>query len=454
MDYTKLTDDETRDILRQHDEVDADAFAELEQYIEDPANVLYWLDADGDFEQAVRIQGLPMETPMKVARGLNDTDYDFLAHTVATAEVDDRTCAGCGSTLYEFEFNATGSSWSDSFWISEWGDHMYQEMEFLSDPAAPPYWQADPDGPMIACRGCHIDGIVDRHRYGGGMLRKDTGEYALRGFDGATDRLTQYTVGGDCGTVVRDDWYWFSMDDREDIWQPLGEVFPFDEREFLLDYTRGRGDTKERLAEYDYVIVDVDDVVSFSQQPAMPDTVTLRSGGYGSTDTKALTGILEGWANATEPHPDLPFRHLIDKGSDVFVHEDNADEVRLELLTQTLRERKRTKGRKDAAHLLERYRFVDAVETDEYAELELPTGDVLISDWQGDNTFLPYVEKLSTHFAPALDSTDRSVIADEIGEAIQQELGVAVFHIGWDEGNEVFYPDMERPESKPVTGER
>ena len=447
MDYDKLTDDEALDILRNHDDVSESDFAELEQYIEEPVSVLYWTDADGDFEQAVRIQGLPMDTPIKVARGLNDTDYDLLAHEVVTPEVEERTCAGCGQTLYEFEFTGTPGAWTDSFWISEWGDHMYDEMEFLSDPAAPPYWQADPDGPMIACSVCHHDGIIDHYRYG---LREESGEYALRGFDGKTDRLTQYTVGGDCGTVVRDDWYWFSMDDREDKWHPLGEVFPFDEREFMLEYCRGRADVKAVLDEHDYVIVDKNDVVSFSKQPSMPDTVTLQVNKYGrGRDGRKFDEVIEGWSNAQEPHPDLKFRYLIDKGSDVFVHKDNADRVRLELLEQTLSNAKRTAGRNAATHLIERYNYVAAVAEDEYGELELPTGDYLITDWEGDDTFLPYVEPTDDHRENPTDE-----VGDEIAEAIQDELGTVVHRIEWDGGNEVFYPDMDRPEVKPVTGER
>lgn len=445
MDYDKLTADEAQDILKNHDEVSDDEYDELETYIEDPVSVLYWLDADGDFEQAVRIQGLPRDVPIKVARALADTDYDLLAHHVNTSEPEERTCAGCGQTLYEFQF---ATSHVDQFWISEYGDHMYDEMEFLSDPAAPPYWQADPDGPMIACQPCHYDGILgDRHYMG---PREDTGEYALRGFDGKTDRLTQYSVGGDCGTVVRDDWYWFSMDDRDDKWNPLGEIFPFDAEEFMLPYSRGRSDAKQELEEYDYTIVGVGDVVNFSRQPPMPDEVALQTKKYGSSrDVRELTDILEAWSCSTEPHPEFDFRYLIAKGSEVFVHEDNADEVRLALLEQTLRNRKRTKGREAISRLSEIHNFVCAVEEDEYAELELSTGDVLITDWESDDTFLPYVEPMGTH----ADKHPTDILCD-ISEAIEDALPVTVYHVEWDNNNSVYYPEMDRPEKRPVTGDR
>jgi len=127
MNYDKLTDEEALDIIKKHDEVSDRDFAELSSYIEDPASVLYWLDADGDFEQAVRIQGLPMDTPIKVARGLHETDYDLLAFEVNTAEPEHIECAGCGSELYEFQHAV--SNYTESFWISEYGDQMYDTVE-------------------------------------------------------------------------------------------------------------------------------------------------------------------------------------------------------------------------------------------------------------------------------------------------------------------------------------
>lgn len=335
MDYTRLTNNEALDILRKHDEVSDADFTELERYIEDPVSVLYWTDADGDFEQAVRIQGLPMDTPIEVARGLNDTYYDFLAHEVNTAGVTERTCAGCGSTLYEFEFRVT--NYTDRFWIDEDGDHMYDEVEFLDDLAAPPYWQADPDGPMIACRGCHCDGVIGRRSYGSGTSREDTGEYALRGFDGKTGQMTQYSIGGDCGTVVRDDWYWFSMDnrDRESRWTSMDDIFPFDAQEVMRAHGQGRADETAVYGAHDYVTVHPDEVIPEDSWDKPPAVVESRLSSHKAFRRK-LTEVLKGWANATEPHPDLKFRYLINKGSVVYVHKDNADAVRRALREQTL----------------------------------------------------------------------------------------------------------------------
>ena len=41
--------------------------------------------------------------------------------------------------------------------------------------------------------------------------------------------------------------------------------------------------------------------------------------------------------------------------------------------------------------------FIEAIENDEYAELVLPNGDTLITDWEGDGVFNPYVELTNDH---------------------------------------------------------
>lgn len=448
MDYTKLTDEEALDILKLNDEVPDSDFAELEQYIEDPVSVLYWTDADGDFKMAVHVQGLPMETPVQVARGLYEAGYDLLAFEVNTAEPEVIECAGCGQELYEFEQSSGG--YTERFWISEYGEHMYDEVEFLSDPSAPPYWNADPNGPYIACTACHHDGIVDTYHV---SLREDTGEYALRGFH-PQGGMTQYTTGGDCGTVVRDDWYWFSMDDRQNIWRDMGDVFPWKATEFMSAYLNIEGTLSEFIDDHDYVEVSAADVASFSQQPSMPDVAKLRhdkSARWLTGDMKRLIEVVEGWANETEPHPDFNFDHayLIIKGKSILCHEDDADKVRLTLLEQTLSKLDRTAGVKAVRRLTEVYDFVEAVEYDEYAELELSTGDILITDWEGDHTFHPYVEPMGDH-----GDKHPTDILDDIAVAIGDALGVAVHHIEYDSGGDIFYPTMDAPERKPVTGQR
>lgn len=86
--------------------------------------------------------------------------------------------------------------------------------------------------------------------------------------------------------------------------------------------------------------------------------------------------------------------------------------------------------------------FIEAVREDEYAELELSTGDTLITDWQGDGFFLPYVEP---GFLPEELPEDKlDSVADEIAYEIEQELDAPVHRIEWSNSNQCFYPDMDK----------
>jgi len=86
--------------------------------------------------------------------------------------------------------------------------------------------------------------------------------------------------------------------------------------------------------------------------------------------------------------------------------------------------------------------FTEAVRDDDYAELELSTGDVLITDWEGDGTFHPYVVMTGDH--GTAHPTD---ILDDVAQAIQDALDVTVYAIEYDANNDVLVPTMERPDA-------
>jgi hypothetical protein len=79
--------------------------------------------------------------------------------------------------------------------------------------------------------------------------------------------------------------------------------------------------------------------------------------------------------------------------------------------------------------------FVKAAEADKYAELPLETGDVLITDWEMDGTFFPYVEPKHGHGKHDVDD-----IKDEIAMAIESKLDIEVTTLEWSEANGVYYP--------------
>jgi len=82
--------------------------------------------------------------------------------------------------------------------------------------------------------------------------------------------------------------------------------------------------------------------------------------------------------------------------------------------------------------------FVQAVKKDEYAELVLPTGDVLVTDWESDGTYFPYV-------VPTQKSPDQDQQEAEIMAAIYDKLGCRVNAIEYSPKNEIYVPYMERP---------
>jgi hypothetical protein len=86
----------------------------------------------------------------------------------------------------------------------------------------------------------------------------------------------------------------------------------------------------------------------------------------------------------------------------------------------------------------EKENFIQAVEDDEYAEYELSCGAVLITDWEGDGVFNPYV--VIYDIDDDVTDLDR-VIGDQIAEA----FNVRVTHIETDYDGDVCYPLMERP---------
>lgn len=83
--------------------------------------------------------------------------------------------------------------------------------------------------------------------------------------------------------------------------------------------------------------------------------------------------------------------------------------------------------------------FVRAARDDEYAELKLPNGDVLITDWEGDGVFNPYV-------VPHDDGGRDDEREEQIAEQIEAQFdGVRVEFIEWDDNHELYVPYMERP---------
>ena len=83
--------------------------------------------------------------------------------------------------------------------------------------------------------------------------------------------------------------------------------------------------------------------------------------------------------------------------------------------------------------------FKDAVREDEYAELTLPNGDTLITDWESDGVFFPYVVPTSEQTYEYQDEREAEILT-----GIYDLLGVTG-EIEYDENNEVFVPYIDSP---------
>jgi hypothetical protein len=86
----------------------------------------------------------------------------------------------------------------------------------------------------------------------------------------------------------------------------------------------------------------------------------------------------------------------------------------------------------------EKENFIQAVEDDEYAEYELSCGAVLITDWEGDGLFNPYV--VTYDIDDGVTNVSQRIV-DEITEA----FSVDVRAIDGVSGEDLYYPVMNRP---------
>jgi hypothetical protein len=81
--------------------------------------------------------------------------------------------------------------------------------------------------------------------------------------------------------------------------------------------------------------------------------------------------------------------------------------------------------------------FKDAIENDEHAEYQLPSGDTLVTDHEDDGHFRPYV------FPTADDRDDHATdeiqrVSDALAD-VETELGFRTNGVEWDSNNNVFH---------------
>lgn len=87
----------------------------------------------------------------------------------------------------------------------------------------------------------------------------------------------------------------------------------------------------------------------------------------------------------------------------------------------------------EAAQEAARQEFIHAAENDEYAEVGIGDDYVLITDVEGDGTFMPYVHP------PEDDDGDSEQHVDDLLADLD---GLTVSYVEWDENNGVYHTSM------------
>lgn len=295
--------------IENHPEVDTDLLNDLRLYIIEPEDVLYYLNAFGDVEMAVRLQPLPKDLPDAVLKKM--AEYDVLSEW--QGEVVESECPCCGRELFEFDWKY------DWLIIDEYGRNQGQDIWFLNDPAGI-YWDTR-DEHHVLCSGC----ANDRGNFSYDM---DSHE-GFKVHYGESDEW--YPFSYENGVVRRDaEWY---MDNKN--------VVPKNLRDAKGEHVHLR-ELEKAVASPDWRDLD-----SFMEElgytEIIPSQVNVGHNGVRKTE-KYAKSVFEKWASVTDStekyptHPDFHFTYMIEDGNHLFIPEEEHDFVMRTLEEATLAE--------------------------------------------------------------------------------------------------------------------
>lgn len=92
--------------------------------------------------------------------------------------------------------------------------------------------------------------------------------------------------------------------------------------------------------------------------------------------------------------------------------------------------------------------FREAVRNDEYAEIKVLDNCYLVTDWEGDGSYHPYVVAKE----PPMKRVSDEVLRDQLACEIARMFDVCVHHIENDQNPHTFHVNMERPTSGNDSG--
>lgn len=269
-------------------------------YIIDATDVLYYADAYGDLEDAVKLQGFDKTLPTAAHKGLLDSGLD-LFEAVNCHDMDTERCPSCDSEMWEFEIHEPGGNTS-RHWVDEYGN-LDRHNEFISDPAGH-IWNAarEDDHAPLLCTPCSMHTGED---FRNGLIAVHYGE---------TDEISAFSM---AGNLVRWDFVsrvgFRTNADWTDLWG-----LPIDGQELATAFAKNQ--EHRSFEEVGWASIDKGDIEEQVEHHRSYKT------------RRVYKNVITEWAEGSETHPDLDFTYLIDTTSyrtpTVWVAEENRDELR------------------------------------------------------------------------------------------------------------------------------
>lgn len=286
--------------IREHDETDLELLEQIEKYIIEPRDVLYYLNAFGDLDLAVTIHPLPKDLPKAVLEQMGK--YDVLNDWQGT--VNEHECPVCHSTLYEFDWMY------DYIVLNEYGENEGEEIWYLNDPAGF-YWDTTGEHKLM-CGGCANSRSA--------FSRDMDSHHGVKVYYGEEDEWFPFSLQG---SVVRWDGEWY-MDNQNVTDRNIPTADHEDYvgmSEVAEAFALGGDDSKRELME------------KLGWTHMQPIDLDVEVSGIRRAKRYAKE-VLEGWGSVTDAtekhptHPDFDFTYIIEDGDRIYFPESEWNTVK------------------------------------------------------------------------------------------------------------------------------
>jgi len=305
--YSEMSDMEARTYLTS--DFGVESVDEWKNYIiGDYSDVLYFADAFGDLETAVKLAPFDKTLPDSVFKGLADSNLDLL-EAVNCHDITTERCAGCDTELFEIEISEPGKSHTSRQYMDEHGN-LEDYSVFVSDPGGR-FWntEPEPDHAPILCPVCSMS--TDRDfptRLG------DYGSVVVH--YGESNEISTFSVWN--GIVRFEEGYNHEQANWTDLWNCPGKV---------EDMTEAFSTSNQAvfMAKHGWKSVTHKNVFDKLNEDHYIGRVSRRN-------KRNLNEIIEKWAKGSETNPDLGFTYFMDfssssRTSRLWCESENKDEL-------------------------------------------------------------------------------------------------------------------------------